>query len=166
MDSGQEEETGSKATASRRTTNPATTGQTSWSEPGDSPVAKSIWGPVGGSYPNPSTVGHLEHGTHSNTSIEIPAWNAETKQRQNGEVGGRILNFLVDPGCTYNLLQPIALRETMTATVDGSSLHIYGSIHMKKSSGVSHLKQTFWCFYLKTERCKCSVDWARSLVDR
>ena len=58
-----------------------------------------------------------------------------------GRVAGRNLNFLVDTGCTHNLLsrtvfdrlpaqtrQQMVYGETVAAMADGSGLHIYGSI--------------------------------------
>ena len=56
-------------------------------------------------------------------------------------VAGKSLSFLVDTGCTHNLLsrtvfdrlpaktlQQIVYGETVAAMADGSGLHIYGSI--------------------------------------
>ena len=58
-----------------------------------------------------------------------------------GRVAGRNLSFLVDTGCTHNLLsrtvfdrlpaqtrQQMVYRETVAAMADGSGLHIYGSV--------------------------------------
>ena len=58
-----------------------------------------------------------------------------------GRVAGRSLSFLVDTGCTHNLLsrtvfdrlpaqtrQQMIYGETVAAMADGSGLHIYGSI--------------------------------------
>ena len=58
-----------------------------------------------------------------------------------GRVAGKTLSFLVDTGCTHNLLsrtvfdrlpaqtrQQMVYGETVAAMADGSGLHIYGSI--------------------------------------
>ena len=58
-----------------------------------------------------------------------------------GRVAGKNLNFLVDTGCTHNLLsrtvfdrlpaqtrQQMVYGETVAAMADGSGLHIYGSV--------------------------------------
>ena len=60
-----------------------------------------------------------------------------------GRVAGKNLNFLVDTGCTHNLLsrtvfdrlpahsrQQMVYGETVAAMADGSGLHIYGSISL------------------------------------
>ena len=60
-----------------------------------------------------------------------------------GRVAGRNLSFLVDTGCTHNLLsrtvfdrlpaqtrQQMVYGETVAAMADGSGLHIYGSISL------------------------------------
>ena len=60
-----------------------------------------------------------------------------------GRVAGRNLSFLVDTGCTHNLLlrtvfdrlpaqmrQQMVYGETVAAIADGSGLHIYGSISL------------------------------------
>ena len=62
-----------------------------------------------------------------------------------GRVAGRNLSFLVDTGCTHNLLsrtvfdrlpahsrQQMVYGETVAAMADGSGLHIYGSISLMR----------------------------------
>ena len=91
--------------------------------------------------PPPVPAGHPTANPPSNQQVTSQAVTYIGSLFVPGRVAGKNLNFLVDTGCTHNLLsrtvfdrlpaqtrQQMVYGETVAAMADGSGLHIYGSI--------------------------------------
>ena len=91
-----------------------------------------------------------------------------------GRVAGKSLSFLVDTGCTHNLVfrtvfdrlpaqtrQQMVYGDTVVAMADGSGLHIYGGIGLTGRLRMCHLKPSSWsAVYLRMP----SWEWSFSVA--